>query len=244
MEFGWAGSGSYLTAPVTALSTELTGLASSSGDVLAVSAPFANSQGAVWADIEFIAGGACSPGLDAFLEVWVLRSLDGGLTFEDGAATTAPARGPDATIEINNGTSITPHAGYPGVMLPPGTFKIALRNQMGVAVPSGSSLRFAVYSEGSGADSAILAGDATGTTALRIADMMERFGVVTYSQSVAGTNPWGAGVSNYTTDSVIQALTWLTANSGMRCNLREYHVAGRDTGGGANQLTWCPTVAA
>jgi len=244
LEYGWAGSGSYLTAPVTALSTELTGLASSSSDVLAVSAPFANSQGAVWADIEFIAGGACSPGLDAFLEVWVLRSLDGGLTFEDGAAATAPARGPDATIEINTGTSITPHAGFPGVMLPPGTFKIALRNQMGVAIPAGSSVRFAVYSEGSGADSAVLAGDATGTTALRIADMMERFGVVTYSQSVAGTNPWGAGVSNYTTDSVIQALTWLTANSGMRCNLREYHVAGRDTGAGANQLSWCPTVAA
>lgn len=244
MEYGWAGSGSYLTAPVTALSTELTGLASSSSDVLAVSASFANSQGAVWADIEFIAGGACSPGLDAFLEVWVLRSLDGGLTFEDGAATIAPARGPDATIEINNGTSITPHAGYPGVMLPPGAFKIALRNQMGVAIPSGSLLRFAVYSEGSGADSAVLAGDASGTTALRIADMMERFGVVTYSQDVAGTNPWGAGVSDYTTGSVIQALTWLTANSGMRCNLREYHVAGRDTGGGATQLTWCPTVAA
>ena len=243
MEYGWAGSGSYLTAPVTALSTELTGLASSSSDVLAVSAPFANSQGAVWADIEFIAGGACSPGLDAFLEVWVLRSLDGGLTFEDGAAATAPARGPDATIEINTGTSITPHAGFPGVMLPPGTFKIALRNQMGVAIPSGSSLRFAVYSEGSGADSAVLSGDASGTTALRIADMMERFGVVTYSQSVAGTNPWGAGVSDYTTGSVISALTWLTANSGMTCNLREYHVAGRDTGAGSNQLSWCPTVA-
>jgi len=244
LEYGWAGSGSYLTAPVTALSTELTGLASSSSDVLAVSAPFANSQGAVWADIEFIAGGVCSPGLDAFLEVWILRSLDGGLTFEDGAATTAPARGPDATIEINQGSGITPHALYPGVTLPPGTFKVALRNQMGVALPASSVLRYAPYSEGTGQDSAVLPGDATGTTALRIADMMERFGVVTYSQSDAGTNPWGAGVSDYTTGSVIQALTWLTANSGMRCNLREYHVAGRDTGGGANQLTWCPTVAA
>jgi len=244
LEYGWAGSGSYLTAPVTALSTELTGLASSSSDVLAVSAPFANSQGAVWADIEFIAGGVCSPGLDAFLEVWILRSLDGGLTFEDGAATTAPARGPDATIEINQGTSITPHALYPGVTLPPGTFKVALRNQMGVALPASSVLRYAPYSEGTGQDSAVLPGDATGTTALRIADMMERFGVVTYSQSDAGTNPWGAGVSDYTTGSVIQALTWLTANSGMRCNLREYHVDGRDTGAGSNQLTWCPTVAA
>ncbi len=243
MEYGWAGSGSYLTSPVIALSTELTALASSSGDTLAVSAPFANSQGAVWADIEFIAGGTCSPGTDAFLEVWILRSLDGGLTFEDGSASVAPARGPDATIEINEGTAITPHALYPGVMLPPGTFKVALRNQTGVALPASSVVRFAVYSEGTGADSAILPGDASGTTALRIADMMERFGVVTYSQSAAGTNPWGAGVSDYTTSSVIAALTWLTANSGMTCNLREYHVAGRDTGAGSNQLSWCPTVA-
>jgi len=246
MEYGWSGSGTYLTAPIVVLTTEMAGLPPSAGDVLAVSAAFANSRGAVWADVEFIAGASCSPPADSFVEVWVLRSLDGGLTFEDGSSTAAPARAADITIPIPSGTSITPHAGMPGLMLPPGTFKVALRNQMGITVPTGSTLRIAIYGEGSVDDTSgpVMNGDANGTQAYRIADMLERFGVVTYSQSSITVNPWGAGTSDYTTASVIQALTWLTANSGMICNIREYHVAGADTDLGSGQLTWCPTVAA
>jgi len=245
VEYGWSGSGEYLTAPIVALSSELNGLASSSGDLLAVSAPFANSLSALFCDLEFVAGGACSPAADAFLEVWILRSLDGGVTYEDGSATQAPARRPDKTIDVLQGTSITPRSGAPGLSLPPGTFKVALRNQMGVAIPIGSTLRLAEYGEAGSEDGlAGMSGDTTGTTAYRIADMLERFGVQTYSQSNISANPWlGNTSSDYTTTSVATAINWLTANSGMHMNVREYHVAGADTGGGANQLSWCPTVA-
>src|ERR1044072_7622804 len=210
-----SGLANYSSAPITVLSTELDGLQSSAGDVLAISAPLVNSLGAPLADIELDFGGSCSPITDAFCEVWVLRSIDNGSKFEDGAANMAPVRPPDATISVASGTNITPRAGEPALIMPPGYFKIALRNQIGASIPAGSILRLAYYGQGYGGAGVIsLSGDVAGPEAHRIADMMERFGVVTYSQESLSVNPWGAGVSDYTTDSVITALNFLTANSG------------------------------
>ena len=236
----------YTSAPITVLSTELDNLASSSGDVLAVSSALVNTTGAPLADLELDFGGTRSPVADAFVEIWVLRSIDGGIRYEDGAANMAPGRPADAIISVASGTNITPHAGEPSLIMPPGFYKIALRNQTGVTIPTSSILRLSTYGQsttGGGGTGLTLPGDVAGTTAYRIADMLERFGVVTYSQSDTSVNPWGAGVSDYTTGSVISALNYITANSGLVCNLREYHVAGRDSGGGSNQLSWCPTVA-
>ena len=88
-------------------------------------------------------------------------------------------------------------------------------------------------------------GDSTGLQAYRIADMMERFGVDTFSDP--GTfNPWGSA-GNYSTAGVIAALNWLLADSGMTMYDREYHFD--NSGKNINYLTnmqswWCPTVAA
>src|ERR1044072_4838978 len=198
---GMVGSGNlmgfgYASSTVVLLNSEMDGLQSSSGDVLCISSALVNSTGAMLADIEFVAGDTCSPVADGFLEVWILRSTDGGNSFWDGTASKAPASPPDATIAVSPGTNIRPRAGEPGVVLPPEHYKIALRNQMGVPIPAGSILRLAPYVEGSSVSVVTPPGDTSGTTAFRIADMLERFGVVTYSQSDISVNPWGAGTSD------------------------------------------------
>src|ERR1044072_3668233 len=73
----------YASSPVVVLSSEMDGLQSSAGDVLCISSALVNSTGSMLADIEFVAGGVCSPVVDGFLEVWILRSTDGGRTFWD-----------------------------------------------------------------------------------------------------------------------------------------------------------------
>lgn len=82
--------------------------------------------------------------------------------------------------------------------------------------------------------------DPTGTPAHRIADMMERFGVNTFSTTSVAADVWGAAPSDYTTPSVIAALKFITGNSGLTMNCRELHFAGAE----AWQVTWCPTVQA
>lgn len=88
-------------------------------------------------------------------------------------------------------------------------------------------------------------GDATGTQAFRIADMMEKFGVNTFSDD--GTfNSWGAYPAQYNANSVIEAINYITGNSGMIMNIREYHYngAGSDPNYRTNmQNVWCPEVA-
>lgn len=81
-------------------------------------------------------------------------------------------------------------------------------------------------------------GDSVGVTASRIADFMEKFGVNTFSAPDATSNPWGSLPADYTTGTVIAALNWLTAGSGLTMNVRENHYASSTW-----QPTWCPTVA-
>ena len=83
-------------------------------------------------------------------------------------------------------------------------------------------------------------GDTTGTTAFRIADMMERFGVNTFSSLSATTNVWNALPSDYTAATVIAGINSILGSSGMTMNVREYHFAGRES----IQSSWCPAVAA
>ena len=59
-----------------------------------------------------------------------------------------------------------------------------------------------------------LPSDANGATAYRIADMMERFGFNLYPMDARGGNAFGAASTcNYTTDGIIHALNWLTADA-------------------------------
>jgi hypothetical protein len=82
-------------------------------------------------------------------------------------------------------------------------------------------------------------GDATGTTAFRIADMMERFGVNTFSSLSATQNVWNALPSDFTASTVIAGINSVLGSSGMTMNVREYHYAGRES----IQSLWCPAVA-
>ena len=147
--FIWNGAGAYGVAVANWLTTELNALASSTGNTLStLGAAFQNTGGWIYADIEFLAGGTFTPTAGAFLEVWLLRSLDGGTSYEDGSATVAPGRLPDATIPVRAGTTITPRAGMSGIIMPPGFYKPILRNTTGASLPAtGNLLRFAQYAE-------------------------------------------------------------------------------------------------
>jgi hypothetical protein len=148
-DFLYEGAGSYGISVATWLSTELNSLSSSSGNTLSVlGAAFQNTVARNFADVEFVAGGTFSPTAAGFLELWLLRSLDGGSNYEDGSATVAPGRAPDVVLPVRAGTTITPRSGAPGLILPVAYYKPILRNQTGVALPaSGNIIRFAAYSE-------------------------------------------------------------------------------------------------
>ena len=80
--------------------------------------------------------------------------------------------------------------------------------------------------------------DDEGTTAFRIADMMERFGVNTFSSVVPDANVWGSWPADYTSTSVVAAIRWLTSSSGLRMNVREFYYAN----GRPWQIAWCRQV--
>jgi hypothetical protein len=63
--------------------------------------------------------------------------------------------------------------------------------------------------------------------AKRTADVIESFGVNTFSSLEADANLWGSWPADYSPGSVIDALRWITGDSGFALRLREYHYAGR-----------------
>lgn len=148
-DFLWEGAGTYGLAVTNWLSTELNSLASSAANTLStLGAAFQNTTGRVYADVEFLAGGTFTPTTAAFIELWLLRSLDGGTNYEDGTAAIAPGRAPDLVIPVRTGTTITPRGGGSGLILPPGFYKPIARNQTGATLPaSGNIIRFAAYSQ-------------------------------------------------------------------------------------------------
>ncbi len=149
-DFLWEGAGSYGISVANWLTTELNSLASSGGGntLSTLGQPFQNTTGRIFADVEFLAGGAFSPGSGSFLELWLLRSLDGGSTYEIGSASQAPGRSPDIVIPVPAGSSITPRSGASGLILPPAYYKPILRNQTNATLPSsGNLIRFTMYSQ-------------------------------------------------------------------------------------------------
>lgn len=137
-----SGNGVYSVGRTNFLTTELNALANSTANTLStLGAAFQNTGSWLFLDLEFLAGGTMTPVAGAFVEVWFLRSIDNaGTNYEDGSATVAPGRLPDATIQVRAGTTITPRAGYPELKLPPGFYKPLLRNQTGVSLPATSNV--------------------------------------------------------------------------------------------------------
>jgi len=78
-----------------------------------------------------------------------------------------------------------------------------------------------------------------GVQAKRIADLVELFGVNTFS-SLDNGNVWGSWPADYRPDSVVEALGWITNGSGFALRVREYHYAGRE----AMQVPWLRQVVA
>lgn len=128
------------------LTTQLDGLAS--GATSETGSVVINTGGRVYADVEFVSGGTFSPGAGAYIELWLLRSIDGGAHYEDGSPSNPPSKPADIAIMIRAGSSISPRCGAPGLMLPPGYYKPIARNMTGAALPSsGNYIRMAAYSE-------------------------------------------------------------------------------------------------
>jgi hypothetical protein len=144
--FLWAGAGAYLSGPTNLLTTQLNALAS--GSLTVAGTAIQNTGGYIYADVEFVAGGAYSPTAGAYVELWLLRSIDSGTNYEDGGTGVAPGRPADIVIPVRNGTTITPRAGASGLIVPPGFFKPLARQNTGATLPSTSNLiRYSLYTE-------------------------------------------------------------------------------------------------
>lgn len=78
-----------------------------------------------------------------------------------------------------------------------------------------------------------------GVQAKRIADVVELFGVNTFS-SLDEHNQWGSWPADYRPASVIAALKYMTEGTGFAFRLREYHYAGRE----AMQRPWLQQIVA
>lgn len=78
--------------------------------------------------------------------IWLIESLDGGTTYEDGGASVSPARRPDVIIPLRAVNGAQRVRGR--CTLPPGNFKVLVGNRSGAALASsGNTLQYAVYSD-------------------------------------------------------------------------------------------------
>lgn len=122
--------------------------------------------------------------------------------------------------------------------LTPGTtydFQITAVNQQGKA--SSSIITATTATAG-----APVRGDATGVTALRLADFLEFQGYGTFSGPDANTNAWGAWPADYSKESVEVAYAWLTG--GNTVNAPQTRENCYNDGRATLQATWCPAVSA
>ena len=61
------------------------------------------------------------------IDIWFLRSIDGGSTFEDGSSSITPTRPPDASLGLQADSSAHTTC-KPDIKLPPGYFKVLAKN--------------------------------------------------------------------------------------------------------------------
>lgn len=106
-----------------ALTTELNSLANNG---LAISPELTVApQNYLEAEIEYLGAHAVAPTANTCMTLWILRALDGA-NYEDGSATVTPLRSPDAFFPLRAVT--TAQRIVKRVLLPPGLFKILLKN--------------------------------------------------------------------------------------------------------------------
>lgn len=92
------------------------------------------------AEVEFTGTFAVAPAAATGLAVWFLRAVD-GTNYEDGAAGTTPARGPDLVVPFAAVTAAQRCTRFLPV-LPPGAIKLLARNDgSGQSLPAGWGLK-------------------------------------------------------------------------------------------------------
>lgn len=133
---------STLNSSQNLLATELNSLASGaralSVAVTGNTATFANFQLTVTFEI--------APALQASIAVFILPSIDGGSTYADGSPTVNPQI-PPSFILYCNAVATTQQLGALQIALPPGNFKVLLRNDTSQSfAASGNVLAMATFS--------------------------------------------------------------------------------------------------
>ena len=78
-----------------------------------------------------------TPTAGSSINVWFLKSIDGGSTYEDGSSSLQPARAPDVIIPVETVASGPQKITIQNVPLPVGYFEpIALNNGLGLSLAS------------------------------------------------------------------------------------------------------------
>jgi hypothetical protein len=140
------------------LTTELNGLASGSaalGSVLNGTGVYNNTAGsgasATAGDgyprgqLAFVPGGAfaAAPAANSSIDVWLLRSTDGGATnFESGSATVVPARAPDLVLPLSSASAAAADNTPARACWLPATYfrTLARNNGSGQALPAAGNV--------------------------------------------------------------------------------------------------------
>ena len=82
----------YAAAAFNALTTELNSLVVTAGTQSTLGAEIDNSTNKyLLAEAEFLAGGTYTPTANGYIELWLLRAMD-GTNYEDGSSSIVPAR--------------------------------------------------------------------------------------------------------------------------------------------------------
>lgn len=94
--------------------------------------------------VTFVPGGAFSgaPTANSSIDVYFLKSMDAGSTFEGGGASVLPARRPDAVLPLNSASSTAADNKVTVLaFLPACKFKILAKNNgSGQTIPTSSTL--------------------------------------------------------------------------------------------------------
>ena len=94
--------------------------------------------------VTFVPGGAFggSPTANSSLDIYFLKSMDAGSTFEAGSSSVLPARRPDVVLPLNSAsTAAADNKVTVACFLPACQFKILAKNNgSGQTVPSGSTV--------------------------------------------------------------------------------------------------------
>lgn len=116
--------------PITILSnSDLTSIANGAGVLSGVISNTSDLDMYMDLYLTIIFGSA--PTANTTMDAYLVRSSDGGTTFEVNSASRPPANGAIGSFVLNN-TATTLLYALPNVLLPPGSFRVLLVNSSGV----------------------------------------------------------------------------------------------------------------